>query len=571
MTRALFSLIGAALLASAVAPASAEACGGFFCDNSQPVNQQAERIIFARGEDGSVTAVIEILYDGPSERFAWLLPVDGVPEVAVSSGQAFQALQLATNPQYRLTTTTEGQCMDFAFRGPPIAFAGDEGFGGPDAGASAADAGATVTVLDSGSVGPYDYATISVADGVEDPAEEARLWLEEEGYDVAELGTDRLGEYLARGNNLIAFRLTKGATSGAIRPIRLAFGSGQPIIPLRPTAVAAEDDMGIMVFMLGDSRAIPVNYASLELNESLIDWLNPGRNYEDVVAQAANEGGGQGFVTEYAGTSDVARQSIWADFMEDRWTPFADASTWEGHHGLRLNALYRSYINLDGAREVLLEEVPRSGEVSDDEFLARFWLFVPERTETVEGLDVETLLARFEDEVIGPMRDTAALFDAHPYLTRLYTTMDAEEMTVDPAFDFNPDLPDVSNVHEAERVIECSPSVSLADAPWRVTFEDGTVLRGSGNTWPLDLTPETPAAEVIRRVGTSGVGEIQTDNTDVAADIIETNNLRFPPPSDGGGLVDGCSVGGGGASSTSLALFAALALVGLRRRRADLS
>jgi hypothetical protein len=59
------------------------ACGGFFCDGgstpppTQPdvpppvqtmVNQAAERIVFADHGDGTVTAVIQILYEGPVGR-----------------------------------------------------------------------------------------------------------------------------------------------------------------------------------------------------------------------------------------------------------------------------------------------------------------------------------------------------------------------------------------------------------------------------------------------------------------------------------------------------------------------
>ena len=101
-------VVGAAVAAVlTLSPTRAEACGGFFCDSSQPVNQNAERIIFAREPDGSVTAVIQIQYQGPSERFAWMLPVVGTPEVAVSSNSAFTRLQQASNPQ--LSTQHDGR------------------------------------------------------------------------------------------------------------------------------------------------------------------------------------------------------------------------------------------------------------------------------------------------------------------------------------------------------------------------------------------------------------------------------------------------------------------------------
>src|ERR1043165_8674886 len=105
---------GAVVLAALAVNASpARAGGGFFCSQAQPVNQAAERIIFAQNGDGTVTAVIQILYEGPSENFSWLLPISSVPEgddIAVASDLAFTRLQSATNPSYVLNTRVEGQC-----------------------------------------------------------------------------------------------------------------------------------------------------------------------------------------------------------------------------------------------------------------------------------------------------------------------------------------------------------------------------------------------------------------------------------------------------------------------------
>src|SRR5688572_11756383 len=116
-------IAGALALASiAVSASPALACGGFFCSQSQPVNQAAERIIFSQNGDGTVTAVIQILYEGPSENFSWLLPISTVPEgddIAVASDLAFTRLQAATNPSYVLNTRIEGQCRPSQSIGTP--------------------------------------------------------------------------------------------------------------------------------------------------------------------------------------------------------------------------------------------------------------------------------------------------------------------------------------------------------------------------------------------------------------------------------------------------------------------
>src|SRR3954468_11854745 len=109
-----FALFTAALGAASLTPAAALACGGFFCNRAQPVNQAAESIIFADNGDGTTTAVIQIQYQGPSKSFSWLLPISSVPkadsDIGIAPNLALQRLQSATNPNYTLTTRVEGTC-----------------------------------------------------------------------------------------------------------------------------------------------------------------------------------------------------------------------------------------------------------------------------------------------------------------------------------------------------------------------------------------------------------------------------------------------------------------------------
>ena len=102
--------LGAGVLA-ALPAAPAQACGGLFCSAATPVNQAAERIIFAYDKPNKqVTAVVEILYQGPAEKFAWVLPVPGIPKVAVSTSAVLDRLQAATNPTYSIQRSWADQC-----------------------------------------------------------------------------------------------------------------------------------------------------------------------------------------------------------------------------------------------------------------------------------------------------------------------------------------------------------------------------------------------------------------------------------------------------------------------------
>ena len=553
-------------LVPALTPSRASACGGLFCSNpSQPVNQTAERIVFSSESDGSVTAIIEIRYTGTAARFAWVLPVAGSPAVGVSTTAALDRLQRATNPTYQLTTTVEGQCRDSA-SGVFTANAG----GAADTSAAASDAGMSrVTVVDSGAVGPYDYVVIHVDPAATPLATVAVDWLNANGYFVQATGSELLEPYLATGMNLLAFRLTSGADVGSIRPVTVGFGPGLASIPIRPTATAAEDDMGGLVWVLGPARAVPVEYASLELDEALINWLNPSSTYADVVTQAANESGGQGFVTEMAGDAAPLAESVWGTYEQQNWEAIRanDPATADGT--LLQNAIYALF-GLDGLREAIATLVPIPAGVTADELVNCVGCYYPWGS-AIPGFDRAAFLAALDAQVVLPMRQARALFETHAEVTRLFTTMSASEMTRDPSFDFNPDLPDVSNVHTGTRVVECSPSLYQSQAPWRATLPDGRVVRGTGSSWPFTPgTSDLPANARILRVGTSGAGAVLTDNGARIQAMLDAHNATIPRvypfvASGGGGA---CTAGHAGARSPLVVLVALLALGFARTRRA---
>jgi hypothetical protein len=549
-------------LSMTVKPEPARACGGLFCSAAAPVNQAAERIIFSKNADGTVTAVVQIQYQGPSEEFAWVLPVPGVPDVLVSSDLAFTRLQLASNPQYNLTTVVEGECFQSDF----VQSAGAGGSGGTsDGGGGQGGAGNDVVVLAEGNVGPYDFVVVQPDGSFENVGDVMVEWLTNEGYDVVPSGGNPddisalLGSYLEGGMNLIAFRLTKGNDQGTIRPIQITYESEQPMIPIRPTAVAANDDMGVMVWVLGENRAVPVNYRSLKLNEALIDWLTAGSNYNQVVIAAANEAGGQGFVTERAGPQVDYRNVVVQEFEREAWAALQnDAPSLSSEDLLRESVVFSGW---DGYQDVLENFIPEE-EVS-------LFLQCPQCTQSFAPFDKESFLNALEAEVIMPMLDTEELVQSRPYVTRLYTTLSAPEMDTDPLFDFNPDLDAVSNQHAATRVIECSPTVSFSNAPSRIELEDGRVVRlAPGAPWPFTPDGEgaPPANALVSQLTTSGPGTVVTDNAAAIDAALQAHNAEVPPPASysmGGRACAASSLG------TGLGGWAALAvgLLLLRRRR----
>ena len=97
------SLLGGLIIISClfINPMDTYACGGFFCNASQPVNQAAERILFA-SQDGEIEMHVQIQYQGPPTGFGWILPVSPGVETEVSSEALFIALDRIYGPQFFL-------------------------------------------------------------------------------------------------------------------------------------------------------------------------------------------------------------------------------------------------------------------------------------------------------------------------------------------------------------------------------------------------------------------------------------------------------------------------------------
>lgn len=557
-------------------PSDASACGGLFCAGGGPqaVNQAAERIIFAQHPDGQITTVVQIMYEGPTDRFGWILPVPGVPEVGLSSDAAFTSLQNATNPTYQMNTTVEGECKEPSGRL----------FGNGGVGFESASDGATnnasvnndtgVSVLDEGSAGPYDYVVIQVDAEVENNVQLALDWLEENNYETTNVGPDLIKPYLDDGKNLLAVRLQKSADSGAVRPLKLKYEDTHPMVPIKLTAVAANDDMGVLVWVLGEERAIPKNYKHLEINDALIDWFQPNAVYNQVISVAANEASGQGFVTEWAQPADQLNATMFSDQDQANWDRIRQ-QTWTDNEaqlvndviGLYANGLFDNFgvpVPWDGLDEAIDQSFPTATAEEKKEVqrcgACAFNGSVP------EDFDPETFLMAIDDFVVAPMRETQELFDDAGYVTRLYTTLSAHEMTLDPSFDFNPDLEDVSGTNTAERIIECHKSVEQFEAPWRAELPSGLVVRGEGGTWPfqIDGDEEMPATLTVREIGTSGDGEIVRDNLATVRQALDTHNADIPVPGERG---CGCRTANSAPGGSILILVLGLAGMAVRRRR----
>lgn len=594
-------LAAAAATTLALTAAPARACGGFFCSQAQPVNQAAERIVFSQNGDGTVTAVIQILYEGPSENFSWLLPIATVPEgddIAVASDLAFTRLQAATNPSYLLNTRVEGQCRPTSNFATPQAASGAPS--APNESPSY-DPDSGVVVAASGIVGSFEWTALELDPMLDDPAASAVEWLTANGYDVTPGSDGLLRPYLAEGMYLLALRLTKGSLAGSIRPIVLTYDAELPMIPIKLTAVAANDDMGVMAWLLSDARAVPMNFNALELNEARINWFNASGNYNDVVTAAADDAGGQGFVTEFAGASAQLGEVVWSSFEEQSWQQLR-SNQYTSFDEI-FATLYNAYAGFDGFWDAIRATVTLPEGVNLEDFQA-----CPSCYGGQVQFSPSALFQAVDDSVIAPMRVVQRLLDRRPYVTRLYSTLSAAEMTLDPVFTMNPDLPEVSNIHTAERIIECSAQFYQGEAPWRIELPQGSVIRGTAQdvgVWPAAADSQPPNLRVLQLSAAGEGAELENNKAVIDAQLASYNEQvlsglpmaeRDPPmpgmgsgspPVPGGGAPPGSGIlgddvhgdsGGGGCAvaasrpTSSGGAWWALALLAgwvVRRRRRE--
>ncbi|MEB3236859.1 MAG: DUF2330 domain-containing protein [Candidatus Sericytochromatia bacterium] len=503
MTRPKLRRIAGTMLAVSLMAAGwarpADACGGFFC-RTQPVDQAGEKILFVT--DGEhVDATIQIQFTGQAKDFSWVVPLARRPlAYGVSSDEVFSLLGRNTMPRYQLDwQKPEGNCpimMNDAVRAEAgaVPFASSPG-------------GSAVTVVEKGIVGNYDFTLLASSD-----AAELETWLKDNGYNVPADFDEKARTYIDGKFVFLALKLLEGKTTGDLQPIRLKLDEQNPCVPIRLTAIAARPDMPIILYAFGSGRAIPRNYRHVRLNESLLDWVGaspqfggffpggspslPTPNYNEVVNKSMNESGGRGFVTELAtGSADLVgilanRATAYrpADIAAAKTARAAiEAVQAQGYPvGIALQAIVDRHLPPQAASEAWTLLNGRS-------FIGP----VPTEPDGLNpGLDAATLdVASFSADIDAmfakPMREAAELAGRAPWVTRLYTTMSADEMTEDPIFGFNPRLPQVSNVHQAEATPICTDGLYTV----RIKLEDGTVFTARQGSLPP--IAEIPAAAVI--------------------------------------------------------------------------
>ena len=497
--QAMFRLLAFVLTCS---PTLALACGGLFCNNAAPVNQNAERILFASDGD-NITMHVQITYAGPPSEFGWLLPVPTDVEYGLSKDVVFSQLDALFGPRFILQRIFPDDC----FGDEEVSFAAADD---ADLATEGASDEPSVNVLSRESLGPYEI-TLLTADNIQ----VLRDWLDENEYQIPDNVDETLSPYIEKESAFVALKLLADADSGDITPLRLNFRGDTPAIPIVPTSVAADPDMGIIVHVLGKTRAIPLNYRHVAINEAAIDWLSGGSNYADVVSQAADEAMGQAFTTDYAGLhqSQIRLTTVEAALiaaiepirdLRGGWPALQELTTLM-QNDADVTRAFTAVISLGDDANVRVEDVvrcprcvSRRSNIDAAEIL-------------IDGAALATKL-----EAINEIRqDLNELFEQLPYLTRLYGTMSPSEMTLDPTFSFNRDLPPITNIRRATLYTDCDGNGDRIETSSGFVFDsteaDRTIQRQNGETV---RGTDTAAAAVITQQMSAGQPEVIVDNRD---------------------------------------------------------
>jgi MYXO-CTERM domain-containing protein len=435
------ALLAGGLLAAP--PRAAHACGGFFCGNV-PVVQTGEQIVFAVDEArGEVDVTIRIAYAGPPTEFAWLLPLRANPtRIGLGTDRAFQAIDRVTAARF-VPNLRDNQC-----------FAVDAAVNFGDAGARDLDGGPTpppVTVLQQSDVGAFSSVVLAGTD-----TQAVRAWLVENGYRVTDTMMEAVVPYLSNGDVLLALRLQSGRMTGELQPIGLTIPMPEPCIPLRLTAIAAQDDMPVTAVVFSKTgRAVPQNYLHVELNPRRIAWLNRGSNWPSLVAAAVDQAGGNAFATEWAGPASqlaaaIARPGEYDLSALRTATVASTVLAAVGEQGLNarreVQGILQGLLTTEQLTAVGIDATSFWGCPQCDPRAASLPL---------SGAEVARLV---EERIITPDTHLQTQIDAMRYGTRLYTVISPEEMNVDPIFAFRTDLPDVPALRQADVFVRCDAS-----------------------------------------------------------------------------------------------------------------
>jgi hypothetical protein len=424
-------------------------------------------------------------------------------------------------------------------------------------------------VLSRANVGPYDAAVLRS----DDPAA-LRGWLTNNSYFVSDEAAKIIDTYVAEHSFFVALRLQNGRDVKEIQPIVLKMDGEEACVPLRLTAIASVADLRVNVWVLANARAVPTNYIEVAVNPARIDWFNFGSNYTDLLKSAADEAGGNAFAVEYAGGTGMMRNTVLQRLftlalLRARTTPPAYVTEMQ-FEGIAIDGSTLPVLR----RHIPMPEPVKALGITEDTFYRLLDSYWAQYRDSFAPFDSALATEDLYKNVLRPLESAQSMLDRHPFMTRLATFISPEEMTKDPFFVVNPDLPAVTNQHQAVAHMICGDEEhDVCNAPVRLEVPD------SGDIWfRAPATPDCnprmtpayargeldslPAAQFGWQRLDTGEGHLILDNRTKTDDLVAAHN-RIMAPGDGG---CGCSLRRRGSPLAAALVLGLLAVTAWRRR-----
>jgi hypothetical protein len=578
-------VLAALALAGVSAPRIAEACGGTFCDTGplpMPVDQTGENIAFVM-LPGMVEAHIQIQYQGEAAKFSWILPVQALPEVEVGSQGLFDRLLQTTVPTYSFTTQFDN-CGPVTSSG---SFTASSSATGTTTGGTGGGPGGPPVVVFQKPVGAFD---VTVLAGGTTP--EVIKWLTDNQYQVPTNASALLDGYVANHFLFVAVKLTGGKGLDQIHPLVVRYAGNNPCVPLKLTAVAAVNDMGVRTFFLGSRRVVPKNYKHVEPNLVKFDWFNAATSYGDLVSRAIDSevANGKAWVTEYAGpTAIVGAQPI----APSSWNaaPFATVAP-VGVVQLLQSQNFMSCFGGGGQCQynhvlvlpLLHQYVPPPASlvangvtITDPTMVENYFyscLACYQDKIDVTKWNGPNFANDLSKRIIEPSKHADALLSTWPYLTRMFTTLSPVEMDLDPEFLERDGLDNVPQINvQAIQRVTCDSRAGMVLPDGRNV---GLISQG---TWPR-FSNTMPWAEKIDEIQADKVIHLVDNTAKIEMELATWNQSQsWPPPgttgaggaggANGGPLVvdnNSCGCRAVGSKSTAGTPWAVAALLGALAR-----
>ncbi|GAA1712568.1 DUF2330 domain-containing protein [Brachybacterium phenoliresistens] len=303
-------VLAAGVLAGAVAPAGACACGAM----ADPEDSRSDAAVTRETavlslREGTETIILSLELDAEAPGATLLMPTPAVPTVTEGDASTLREVAVATLPrvEHELDWWGEGR---------------GGGDGAPGAGAGGAPE-APVTVHSRERVGDFEVA---VLDG---SAEGVSTWLSSSGYVLPQEVLDLLPVYVEDGWTFTAVRYAQDVDmSRDVSPLRFDFASDELVYPMR-LSQAARSTQEVHLFVL-DPEPVRRTDASAAQQSVQRPWIadptHVGWTWSDGTLRELSQDGegrpGRAMVTEFTIRGEPASFTTDMTFAADPADPW---------------------------------------------------------------------------------------------------------------------------------------------------------------------------------------------------------------------------------------------------------